>query len=518
MSHSKKTNRLLGLACVLAVVSGAAVGVMQHEERKEQIRSSDKIVLQIPPESVTALSWSHGSTSLSFHKDGSWFYDGDEAFPVDEDLIMERLAYFENLGVAFEIEDVEDIGQYGLDDPVCTIQITTAGPEDSVPEGTEAPAEADAETGETTVTEQGTAPSAAPAEPSEPAQGSTRQILVGDYSRMDGKRYLSIGDGKVYLVSEDPLLLFSAELREMIDHDEDLSYTSISEIRFSGQENGTIVYEENAEAARCSEDVYFTEQDGKTAALSTDRVIQYLNQLTTLNPIDYVTYKAGQEDLLQYGLDAPELTVSVDYTETEGDTTVSDTFVLEIGRNQAEVAAEQAEVEKDPAYTPREIPAYIRIGGSQIIYEISQDRYEALMAASFNDLRHQEVFAADFEDVTQIDIRLDGNAYSLTAAPSEEEEEPAVWSFHEEEISITGLENSLEALTAAQFTEETPNGQEEISLTLHLEDPNHPELEITLYRYDGSDCLAEVDGESFALIPRSEAVDLIESIRSIVLN
>ena len=140
------------------------------------------------------------------------------------------------------------------------------------------------------------------------------------------------------------------------------------------------------------------------------------------------------------------------------------------------------------------------------------------MAASFNDLRHQEVFAADFEDVTQIDIRLDGNAYSLTAAPSEEEEEPAVWSFHEEEISITGLENSLEALTAAQFTEETPNRQEEISLTLHLENPNHPELEITLYRYDGSDCLAEVDGESFALIPRSEAVDLIESIRSIVLN
>ena len=32
---------------------------------------------------------------------------------------------FKEFGVAFEIEDVDDYGQYGLDDPECTITLET---------------------------------------------------------------------------------------------------------------------------------------------------------------------------------------------------------------------------------------------------------------------------------------------------------------------------------------------------------------------------------------------------------
>ena len=59
---------------------------------------------------------------------------------------------------------------------------------------------------------------------------------------------------------------------------------------------------------------------------------------------------------------------------------------------------------------------------------------------------------------------------------------------------------------------------EEIGLTLTLDLEGAPTVEIRLYRYDGSSCLAVVDGQPLALTPRSQVVDLMEAVRAIVLN
>ena len=43
-------------------------------------------------------------------------------------------------------------------------------------------------------------------------------------------------------------------------------------------------------------------------------------------------------------------------------------------------------------------------------------------------------------------------------------------------------------------------------------------MTIRLTRYDGSLCLAEVDGESVCLVSRSAAMDLVEAVQAIVLG
>ncbi len=68
------------------------------------------------------------------------------------------------------------------------------------------------------------------------------------------------------------------------------------------------------------------------------------------------------------------------------------------------------------------------------------------------------------------------------------------------------------------LTEEEPGQKEEIRLTLHLDNEVSPQVTIVLYRYDGSSCLAEADGKTASLIPRSQAVDLIEAVNTIVLG
>ena len=38
------------------------------------------------------------------------------------------------------------------------------------------------------------------------------------------------------------------------------------------------------------------------------------------------------------------------------------------------------------------------------------------------------------------------------------------------------------------------------------------------YRYDGNYCLAVVDGEPVSLVERSDVVDLVEAVNTIILN
>ena len=327
----KRAKRIYILLGILAAACAATFIILRVEEKKEQIRNSDEIILEIAADSVEFLSWENEETSLSFHKEDSWVYDDDSAFPVDDEKIGELLARFESFSVSFIIEEVEDNGQYGLD--------------------------------------------------------------------------------------------------------------------------------------------------------------------------------------------SPELTVAVDYSyEDENGETVSDTFSLSVSRDpeEAKEAAEEAQAQTtDSSEEEEEITAYARVGESPIVYQIAGSGYEALMQYSYDDLRHSEVLTADFADITQLDITLEENQYTIS---SEETEEGRICSYNGQELDVTELESALNALTADSFTDEEPSQKEEISLTVHLDNENFPTVEIVLYRYDGEHCLAQVDGKSFALVSRSLAVDLIEAVNAIVLS
>ena len=122
MKRYKKIYLLLG---ILAVVCAATIGVMQVEEHKEKIKNTDAVILSVPVDSVQSLSWEYESETFAFHRDEKWLYDEDEAFPVAEEEINGMLETFQEFGATFIIEEAEDLGQYGLDEPVCTIHLAT---------------------------------------------------------------------------------------------------------------------------------------------------------------------------------------------------------------------------------------------------------------------------------------------------------------------------------------------------------------------------------------------------------
>lgn len=92
----KRSERLMFLAGVLCAACAVTFGVVRTKEQKEKIKNSDAVILTIPADTVTALSWETGTENLSFHKEEMWTYDEDAAFPVDEEKIGELLEIFES--------------------------------------------------------------------------------------------------------------------------------------------------------------------------------------------------------------------------------------------------------------------------------------------------------------------------------------------------------------------------------------------------------------------------------------
>lgn len=284
-----KRTKLLTLLGVLAAVCLAAFLVSRHETKVEQIKNSGEEVLSLSEDSVTGLTWTVNDATLAFHKgDAGWQYDEDVAFPVNEGKIGELLEDFSPLTAAFQIENVDDYGQYGLDSPVCTITLET--------------------------------------------ESQDYTIKLGDYSQMDSQRYITVNDGDVYLVEKDPLDDFDLTIRDMIQNDDTPYIDTAAEITFSGIENATITYQEDG-GSLLSEDVYYL--DGKP--LDSDNIRSFLDSISGLELEDYVTYQAA-EDLSQWGMDEPELTAVIRYTDREN---AEQTFTLHLSRNREALESER---------------------------------------------------------------------------------------------------------------------------------------------------------------------------------
>ena len=469
----RKATKLYVLLGVLLVICAAAFAVSRYQEKKENIKNSGEVILEIPTDSVTALSWTNESGTFSFTKDKMWAYDDDTAFPVSEKKVEDKLSQFESFTASFVIDEVEDYAQYGLDDPVCTIFVTA---------------------GEESYT-----------------------IKLGDFSKMDEQRYVSIDDGKVYLVMHDPLDEFDAVLRDMILDDTTPKFDTVDEITFSGSENYTVIRDENGKSIDAN-DIFFV--DGKP--LDTDNVNSFLSKIKSLSLTNYASYNVTDEELAAFGLNDPDLTIKLAYSkkEDEGNVEESEILLLSISRNTEEAEAYEKAVDKDEDELP-DVTGYVRVGQSQIVYEISQSVYDQLTAVSYDTLRHQKLFTADFDSITSIDVTLSGEDYTFTYTPPEDKDDKdaeGTWIYNEKEFDVYDLKTALRAVSASSFTEETPTGQEEISLTVHLDNEEIPTFTLTFYRYDGTNCLAAVDGRTVAFVSRSQTVDLIEAVNGLTLG
>jgi hypothetical protein len=307
----------------------------------------------------------------------------------------------------------------------------------------------------------------------------------------------------------------------MIDNDEIPDVTNATEIVYTAAESGDVVYDENL-TGDAADDVYYLDGESAKKPLDTDNVTSYLRKLTYLSLSDYATYKATTDDLVTYGLADPELSLVITYKDEDEN---EQSFELTLGRDEdqkkaAEDAEEDTESTETDSYdstaTDSSTGGYLRIGQSAIVYTLSSTDYEALKAISYDSLRHKEVFAAEFTGIEKMVVTLDDEEYTIQASGDTDNR---TYTYLDNEIDITNIKSALTALSAEDFTSEKPSQKQEIALTLYVNTEDAESIiNIVLYRYNGSDCLAEINGEPVSLVSRSSVVDLMEAIYAIVLD
>ena len=441
----KRTKQLTILLLILAVLCLAIVVATGVERHMDSISATSEEILALSADELTGISWTNGETSLSFTQtDGVWQDASDGEFPIDQDKMADLLAHFESVTASFIIEDVEDFTQYGLASPTGTVTLTTAD-------------------GETV-------------------------LELGDYSTMDSKRYVTLGTGTVYLIEDDPAEYLAEDRDELMRQDTIPDYDTLDSITVEGAASLAVEYRPDEELTYTDRYDYYLNQDGSFQALDTSKVTGLISTFDGLDRANYVSYTATDEDLAQWGLDAPAIQFTVTYTADD----TQSSFVLAFGQDE-------------------DGNGYMRMDDSPIVYSVDEESYEEITATDYDALRPDEVLALDWDAVTSADFTLDDTVYTLTHSGD-------TWTINDTEVEFDEVSSAVDALAVSEFNSEEPAKKQEITFAVHLDNETWPTLTVALYQYDGESCLATLDGETLGLVDRSLAVDLTEAVNAITLG
>ena len=152
------------LIIILAAAIAAVFGMRAANEKKEKAEAEKQkeetvYACRFESEDVTEFSYQYEGATLKFRKtDDTWISENDEKLDVDEDQISTMIGTLSSITADSTIPDAEDLSEYGLDEPVQTLNLSFA-------------------------------------------DGTTKELIFGMENEIVGGQYVKVsGDDHVYLV------------------------------------------------------------------------------------------------------------------------------------------------------------------------------------------------------------------------------------------------------------------------------------------------------------------------------
>lgn len=95
-------------------------------EEEEKIAVTEEVKL-------SGLSYTDGTDTMAFKKeDGIWYYEADQEIPMNQTTVEDIVSKVENLSAVRELDNPDDLVDYGLEEPAYTIRYTTEDEEESI--------------------------------------------------------------------------------------------------------------------------------------------------------------------------------------------------------------------------------------------------------------------------------------------------------------------------------------------------------------------------------------------------
>ena len=462
MKRSKKLIALLAVLILLTTATLMANIITPKDDTGSTTTPADTTftLLTIDPDMVSSLSWTHEDETLNFTcTEDVWSYADDSSFPLDSSYISSMLSSISNIEASKKIEAVDDLSQYGLDSPECSIWV---GFEDGY------------------------------------------EMLIGNETAIDGLRYFSIGDGNVYLIEDTILDTFSYGLYDLLQKESVPTMSDIVSVGITSEiQSLSIEYIAESNLTYSNEYVWFLKNNDTYMTLDTELTDTLIANVTDITFGDCVNYNADNEYLSIYGLTAPAVTATIVYIEDD----IEKTFTLELGNYTgdnycyARIAGSRMVYLVDAS-----------ISDTLMYIEYSELQPDEVLIMNWDTVTKVDVTLDDttytFTKTTKTVIDDENNT-----------SEESIYTLEGLEVDITDILDSLTALTSTGYSNSTiPERSAEVSFVIHRNTESFSEIELVFYQYDSNSCLVSLNGETTVFTSREDIVAITEAINAIVLN
>lgn len=319
----------------------------------------------------------------------------------------------------------------------------------------------------------------------------TYTISLGNYSDIDEERYTMIDDGNVYLLKTDLFEIFDVSLDDLIQLESIPEMNVITKYTIKGNQNFTIVYDDTFTYSYSEEYLHFLKEDNYYP-IDEDTFESYIELISDLEWQEYMSYNATEAELEECGLNSPNFTITIHYLDDEEN---SQTFTLAISKMNDNYFA--------------------RINNSNFIYSIDEETYTAFKEKDEDYLKTKDIIPLNLDLVSQIDFILDDSTYTFEVTKDDDE---YIYTYNENEVSLGNTINELKNTTIESFVDEEASKKKELTVIIYQDVEGYEEMTIDFYQYNGEGCLAYLNGECIGLVLRSDVVDVIEALNSIVLE
>lgn len=448
----KKRRTLLCMLAALAVLA-ALVPLASRIPEERNTEEPTGASLGLDTENLDRLTV-EGEETLTFVKQGdSWIYEADPTFPLDEKKITAMLDTLASLSATKTIDEGASAQSYGLASPLCRVE------------------------------------------------AGSMELRIGSDAAMDGGRYFSTGDGKVYITADDILTPFRYSLLELVKQETAPAMETLETVTLERQGKAPLIIQNRQGEALCySPDyVWFV----GTTPLDTENTETLIRHGTDMTWEGCAAYRA--EDLSPFGLEDPTLRLTIRYSLPE-----EGTYTLEVG-------------------TAVSGQYYARMNDSRVIYWMDAADVNALLEAEPESLYPNEVLLMDWSTATALTAELAGERYVFTPAVREKQQQEAAEETQEGEQETYWLLNGEErelGPVLESITSMVPRGSaagmepchaRELKITIFQDNHRFPEVELCFYRNTAEDCLVTLNGAPTVLVNRADVSALYEAITKLVL-
>lgn len=490
-----KKNKIIKIGVVfvifllLVVVYLLLKGHNQKAE-KQADETSENVIIDIKAEDIKDLSFTIKNEQMKFIKDeNSWTLDQDAEFPVDSEQMTVLTDALSNVSASRTLEDVDDLGEYGLLEPSNKITITQTS-EDST------------------------------------------SITIGDTNSVTGDCYIYLNNDVkvVYTVDSDLATVFNGSL---MNYAVETSYptitgSNITDIQIEIGERTSYMANDDSSSTGWM----ITEADGQVKEADSEAIATLQSTIAGLTFSNYYEYNC--KDLSKYGLDNPYAVITATYTEqsqTEEDT--ADTETEENAENlesaDNDENTESTESTEETTMIEKQIKIivgnedgngnrYVQVNDSKEVHGITVDSISSLVNTEESSYENKESGTIDTSAVESLDIVMNNETHTFLIESSDDENQETKYFLDDQEIEASQYSEIYAKISSlgnqGEVTEQKDVvGNPDVTIIYHLK--GGTVKEVSYIAYDNN-FYVEVtpENETQYLVNKMKVKELIETAQA----